>query len=184
MRRSQLSRRGVLVWALVLMALMSVCALAQGEPPGDVPAGPTHRGWLSILPPLLAIGLALAARQVIVALLVGLWVGAIIVEGNPLSAFLRVGDRYLVGAIADSSHASIILFTTVLGGMVGVLSRSGATAGIVHWNLSTPALYEHAIRRNEAKLAHLGPLVVRTGLHTGRAAWACWRDGCPPTAGQ
>ena len=125
--------RGILVSALVLVALVSVCALAQGEPPGEVSAGPTHRGWLSILPPLLAIGLALAARQVIVALLLGLWVGAIIVEGNPLTAFLRVGDRYLVGAIADSSHASIILFTTVLGGMVGVLSRSGATAGIVHW---------------------------------------------------
>jgi len=44
------------------------------------------------------------------------------------------------------------------------------TAGVVHWNLTTAALYEHAIRRNEAQLAHLGPLVVRTGAHTGRAA--------------
>ena len=39
----------------------------------------------------------------------------------------------------------------------------------VHWNLSTPALYEEAIRRREARLAHLGPLVVRTGQHTGRS---------------
>ncbi|MBE7556009.1 MAG: phosphoenolpyruvate carboxykinase [Anaerolineales bacterium] len=39
----------------------------------------------------------------------------------------------------------------------------------VHWNLSTPLLYEEAIRRREARLAHLGPLVVRTGQHTGRS---------------
>src|SRR5512147_1061844 len=41
--------------------------------------------------------------------------------------------------------------------------------GNVYWNLSTPLLYEEAIRRREARLAHLGPLVVRTGQHTGRS---------------
>jgi phosphoenolpyruvate carboxykinase (ATP) len=40
----------------------------------------------------------------------------------------------------------------------------------VHWNLTTPALYEFAIRRYEAQLAHHGPLVVSMGQHTGRAA--------------
>ena len=39
----------------------------------------------------------------------------------------------------------------------------------VYWNLSTPSLVEEAVRRREARLAHLGPLVVRTGQHTGRA---------------
>jgi phosphoenolpyruvate carboxykinase (ATP) len=37
------------------------------------------------------------------------------------------------------------------------------------WNLNTPALYEHALQRHEALLAHLGPLVVRTGQYTGRS---------------
>jgi phosphoenolpyruvate carboxykinase (ATP) len=39
----------------------------------------------------------------------------------------------------------------------------------VYWNLSTPSLIEEAIRRREGRLAHLGPLVVRTGQHTGRS---------------
>lgn len=39
-----------------------------------------------------------------------------------------------------------------------------------HWNLPTAALYEHAIQRGEGHIVHLGPLVVRTGKHTGRAA--------------
>ncbi len=45
-----------------------------------------------------------------------------------------------------------------------------ANTGTVFCNLHTPALYEHAIKRGEGILAHLGPLVVRTGVHTARAA--------------
>lgn len=40
----------------------------------------------------------------------------------------------------------------------------------VYWNLSTAELYEQAIQHREGSLAHLGPLVVRTGHHTGRSA--------------
>ncbi|MCB0085359.1 MAG: phosphoenolpyruvate carboxykinase (ATP) [Caldilineaceae bacterium] len=42
-------------------------------------------------------------------------------------------------------------------------------AGAIHWNLSTPALYEEAVRRGEASVAHLGPLIVQTGKYTGRS---------------
>ena len=41
--------------------------------------------------------------------------------------------------------------------------------GFVYWNLSTPLLYEEVIRRREGRMAHLGPLVVRTGEYTGRS---------------
>src|SRR4026208_76044 len=40
----------------------------------------------------------------------------------------------------------------------------------VYWNLSVPALCEEAVRRREALMALEGPLVCRTGQHTGRAA--------------
>ncbi len=40
----------------------------------------------------------------------------------------------------------------------------------VHWNHNTPMLYEEIIRNGEGSVAHLGAIVVRTGLHTGRAA--------------
>ena len=116
-----------LLTALVLLVPAAAWAADAAATPG------ADHGWLSVLPPVLAIGLALATRQVVVALLLGVWVGALIVEGNPFTAFLRVGDRYLVDALADRSHAAIVVFSTVLGGMVGVLSRSGATEGVVHW---------------------------------------------------
>ncbi|MFB3826234.1 MAG: phosphoenolpyruvate carboxykinase (ATP) [Bryobacteraceae bacterium] len=40
----------------------------------------------------------------------------------------------------------------------------------VYWNLPTPALYEEIVFRGEARVSHLGPIIVRTGKHTARAA--------------
>jgi phosphoenolpyruvate carboxykinase (ATP) len=42
-------------------------------------------------------------------------------------------------------------------------------AGAVYWNLTTPLLYEQIIKRNEGSISHMGPIVVTTGEHTGRA---------------
>jgi phosphoenolpyruvate carboxykinase (ATP) len=51
------------------------------------------------------------------------------------------------------------------------LSEQGImTPAEVHWNLETPQLVEQALRRGEGMLAKDGPLVVRTGQHTGRSA--------------
>jgi len=50
----------------------------------------------------------------------------------------------------------------------GIENHGISGASIVRWNYTTPALYEHAIRANEGMMAN-GPLVVRTGDHTGRS---------------
>jgi Na+/H+ antiporter NhaC len=113
-------------------ALMAAPSWADGAAAAAT-AVPSHHGVLSVVPPVLAIGLALWKRQVLLALFLGLFTGVLILEGNPLQAFLRLGDSYLLSAVADRDHAAILLFSSILGGMVGVLSRSGATEGIVHW---------------------------------------------------
>ena len=89
-------------------------------------------GWFSILPPLLAIALALIFREVVTALFAGVWLGALAVGGfNPLSGTARLVDTFMVPAVADSDHASIMVFTLFLGAMVGLISRNGGTQGIV-----------------------------------------------------
>jgi len=89
-------------------------------------------GWLSITPPLLAIILAIVFRQAVLALWVGLWLGAGLVFGvDPFLAFLRAVDTYVLHALTDSGHMQLILFTFAMGGMLGVISRTGGTRGIV-----------------------------------------------------
>ncbi len=88
-------------------------------------------GWLSMLPPLLAIILALVFRQVIVALSLGIFVGALIYyDFSPLIALLRFADTLMLGALIDKDHMFIILFTLLIGGVVGVISANGGTVGL------------------------------------------------------
>ncbi len=89
-------------------------------------------GWFSILPPLLAIALALIFREVVTALFAGVWLGALAVGGfNPIAGMGRLIDQFVVPAVADSDHASIMVFTLLLGAMVGLIARNGGTSGIV-----------------------------------------------------
>jgi hypothetical protein len=88
--------------------------------------------WVSLLPPLLAIALALIFREVIVALFAGVWLGAFFWTGlDPFAALLRSVDTFGLPELADKDHAAIILFSLMLGGMVGVMGRNGGTHGIV-----------------------------------------------------
>lgn len=87
---------------------------------------------LSILPPLVAIVLALITRQVLVALFCGIWLGVTFVfDYNPLLGFLNTLDKYIIEALATPEHIFILVFSLALGGMVGVITRSGGTQGIV-----------------------------------------------------
>ena len=93
-------------------------------------AVPTLDGLWSLLPAVFAIGLALITRQVLLSLLGGVWLGAAFLFGSPLEAFPRALDM-LVTVAADADRMKIIVFTLGMGGMVGVMTASGGTAGIV-----------------------------------------------------
>ncbi len=96
---------------------------------------PTIPGWVSILPPLIAIMLAFLLRSVIPALFVGLVVGAWAVNGLTLPGafrgFFEAITVYVVNTAIDPDHMAIMVFTFLIGGMVGVISRNGGMVGIV-----------------------------------------------------
>ena len=95
---------------------------------------PFAPAWFSILPPLIAIVLALVFKEVITALLAGIWLGALVVAGyNPVQATWRLVDQYVVPALGDTDggHTQIVIFSMLLGGMVGMISRNGGTMGVV-----------------------------------------------------
>ena len=94
--------------------------------------GPLLPGGVTILPPLVAIGMALIFREVVTSLFVGVWLGCMFIVGyNPLEAILLTVGKYGRQALADPDHAAIIIFSLLLGGMVGVLAKMGATKAIV-----------------------------------------------------
>ncbi len=92
-------------------------------------------GWVSITPPLLAIFIALTLRNVIPALLVGVWLGATALRSfapaGILGGLLDSFQLYVTEALANADHAAIILFSLMIGGMVGIITRNGGMASIV-----------------------------------------------------
>jgi Na+/H+ antiporter NhaC len=92
-------------------------------------------GWISLMPAFLAIAVALLLRNVVPALVLGLWLGATALQGfSPLGALQGLMDVlavFIVNALANPDHAAIIVFTMMIGGMVGIITRNGGMASIV-----------------------------------------------------
>ena len=83
-------------------------------------------GPLSLLPPLLAIILCIATRQVLPALFIGVWVGALIVASwNPLAA-TTLTFSWIIENVTDSWNATILLFDFIIGAMVALIYASGS----------------------------------------------------------
>jgi Na+/H+ antiporter NhaC len=89
-------------------------------------------GWLSLLPPLLAIAMAITTRRVLISLLTGIIAGALIVtNGNPVAATAATLEQYLWSSLADEDHLRVFVFTLMMGGMVGVMATSRGMEGII-----------------------------------------------------
>lgn len=89
-------------------------------------------GFLSLLPPLVAIVLCITTKQLILSLFAGAFVGAMVLcSGNPITAFVTTID-YASATVADSWNASILVFTLALGGFIGLLGKSGGMQALVN----------------------------------------------------
>ena len=88
-------------------------------------------GFFSILPPVLALTLALIFRQVIVSLFLGIWLAASFLNDyNVVAGFFSVLTHFVIDAVTTKSQAQILVFSFLFGGMVGVITRNGGARGI------------------------------------------------------
>ena len=88
--------------------------------------------WTSVIPPLLAIGLAIATRQVILSLSIGLWMGAwLLGSGNPLVAIPQAIDA-VINVFADPGDTRVLVFTLVIGGLIATIEKLGGVRGFIH----------------------------------------------------
>jgi len=96
--------------------------------------------WMSILPPLIAIIMALVFREVYSALFVGLLVGSVIMTYFQGIVFWKaiffglfaIIDVYILESLNDSAHLSVIVFSMMIGAMVTLISHNGGTKGVVN----------------------------------------------------
>lgn len=87
--------------------------------------------WIVLLPPLVAIGLALWTRQVFLSLVAGLWVGTtILAGGNPIEGLAQMAN-VMVAVFAEPSNTKILLFSLLVGGLIALVQVSGGVAAFV-----------------------------------------------------
>jgi tetracycline resistance efflux pump len=91
----------------------------------------SNAGWLSILPPLIAIVLALITKEVISSLLIGIFAGALIYSGgNPVemvvTTFGIMGERI-------GGNANILIFLGLLGALVVIVTKAGGSSAYGDW---------------------------------------------------
>ncbi|MCA9242590.1 MAG: hypothetical protein KDA32_01445 [Phycisphaerales bacterium] len=128
--------------------LGAVAALAQSGAPAAASSAPAtdpgdFYGLWTLLPPVLTIVLAIWWRQVIPALGIGIVTAAYmlavvnvqpdIVGPTALRGSRLAIEYYFVGAVADTDHIKVLIFSFAIGGLIGVLSVNGATAAVVRW---------------------------------------------------
>jgi tetracycline resistance efflux pump len=89
--------------------------------------------WYSVLPPVLAIVLAIWTKQVILSLAAGIWMGYTLLGGfNPLAG---IGDGLdgIINVFTDPGDARVLVFTLLIGPLIATIERSGGVRGFVHY---------------------------------------------------
>ena len=114
----------------------------------------TDPTWYSVLPPLLAIVLAIWSKQVIPSLFAGIWTGHTLLAGfNPLAG-LTAGLDGMISVFTDPGDARVLVFTLLVGSLIATIERTGGVRGFVQY------------------------LEARRWVHNGiRAQWLAWAVG-------
>lgn len=90
-------------------------------------------GLLSVLPPLLAIVLAIVSRDVVISLLTGIFAGFLILaDFNPLNAVLNMLDM-IVSLFSEGWITKTLLFSLMVGAVMRLMVDSGGVAGLVNF---------------------------------------------------
>ncbi|MBS4193230.1 Na+/H+ antiporter NhaC family protein [Bacillus sp. FJAT-49705] len=90
-----------------------------------------HMGWVSLVPPIIAVVLAIITKNVIVSLFSGAYIGVLIlVGGHPLKATMETIGNYFFPLVADSYNAAVLVLLFFIGGFVALMEKSGGGAAL------------------------------------------------------
>jgi tetracycline resistance efflux pump len=90
-------------------------------------------GWLSILPPLFAIILAIRTKHVYISLILGIWLGWTIIHAwNPIQGLIQTVNS-LIDVFKDADNTRVILFSAMIGAIITFTQYSGGMNGFINW---------------------------------------------------
>ena len=118
--------------ALLMIFALPVLAFADGEEAEELPA--LFATWWSVLPPLVAIALALITKEVYSSLFLGILCGGILYAGADFAGILNhVLLDGMVGSLSDGWNVGILLFLVFLGILVAMMNLSGGSSAFGRW---------------------------------------------------
>ena len=132
MRISKKNIMKVLFTIAILVVMMPVTVLAAEETAEYAPA--IYGQFWSLVPPLVAIALALITKEVYSSLIVGIVMGALLyADFSPIGALRHVYKNGVMGVLTDSYNMGILLFLVILGAIVCLMNRAGGSAAFGEW---------------------------------------------------
>lgn len=135
MKRKQI---GMLIFLAVIVILLFVTANTSGviTDPGNYQCG-VYATVFALLPPVIAIGLALITKEVYTSLLVGIITGGLLYSNFNLELMINTiffqEDGGMVYKLADAWNVGILVFLVMLGILVSMLNKAGGSAAFGKW---------------------------------------------------
>ncbi len=124
MRSNLAAGKRILFVVLIVLTMILLCthlALADGDEDAEV-----YFGILSLVPPVLAIALAIATKDIVVSLITAIFVSSTIVAGgNPATGFTSMIKEYIFSALSEDSNMQALFMMTIIAGFVALLTKSG-----------------------------------------------------------
>lgn len=136
----KLSRQRILM--LVLLLLFAVLVIVTFQTPGQITDLENYKPRvyatpLALLPPIIAIGLALITKEVYSSLFVGILTGGLLYSNFNLELMIQTiffnEDGGMIYKLADGWNMGILVFLVVLGVLVSVMNKVGGSAAFGEW---------------------------------------------------
>ena len=109
------------------------CASCEGTGYVESPSKFYNTGW-ALLPPIIAIALALITKEVYSSLFIGIVVGGLLYSNFTFeTTVLHVFNDGILGSVTDSYNMGILVFLVILGAMVCLMNRAGGSAAFGRW---------------------------------------------------
>jgi len=129
-----MKRKKIFTALLVVVAifiLFAATAFAEDQAGEEIFVYATF--W-SLLPPVIAIALALITKEVYSSLFIGIVCGALLYANfNPLTAYNKMFSEGFISSLADSWNVGILIFLVILGTIVCLMNKAGGSAAYGNW---------------------------------------------------